>query len=321
MPSTIAHILHLVEKYNYRKLPKKISESSQMMYLEALPEWLVLDGDPDHSLFTKKGTPIAEGYERVVIGDYGAYVEVRKDKMHRASICVKKGEEYRYKDPHYAQSVKYYHYTTKDDSDVKIYFQQRVVTYADYKPDFFYISVYEVCSGQLLARELQDELRKRHKLSRNKSTGSGKAIGGKLYLTKECSSVCKRIDAAHAYLPDNFDYQVLRVDEKGGEYSFVASPDWNESNEPIVGESYTVKLLDEDLLEVKHRKANTNKKQIYHHKWLFSGGHSIEEIDAMRRSLSWLAIDRERSHSSKIGYADYWDAWLKLNRLEPRRLV
>ena len=36
-----------------------------------------------------------------------------------------KGQEYRYRGPNFVNSVKYFWYTAKDSSDVKIYFQQK----------------------------------------------------------------------------------------------------------------------------------------------------------------------------------------------------
>lgn len=142
--STQKHIECLVEKYKYRKLPVKLSESSHMMYLETIPDWVRLEGDPAIHLFSSEGTLLSVGYKRVVVGDYGAYIEIEKSSMNRPKVCVAKGQEYRYRDPNYSSSVKYYHYTLKDSSNIKIYFQQKTVSYADYKPDHFYVSVFDV---------------------------------------------------------------------------------------------------------------------------------------------------------------------------------
>ncbi len=130
----------LAEKYNYRKLPKSVSNSAQNAYLSTLPSWCCLHGNPDERLYTHSGTLVAYGYKRIVIGDYGAFIEMTREQMVRESICAKKGEEYRYKDPKFRTSVKYFWYTSKDQSDIKIYHQQQQVNYADYKVGRFYIS-------------------------------------------------------------------------------------------------------------------------------------------------------------------------------------
>ncbi|ELP5899902.1 hypothetical protein QTV49_001819 [Vibrio vulnificus] len=138
------YINNLVEKYKYRKLPKALSDEARRIYHRSMPDWCSMDGNDEAVLSTKSGTIVAIGYIRVVVGDYGAYVEFRRSQAVRENICAKKGQEYRYRDPNFVNSVKYFWYTAKDSSDVKIYFQQKKVTYADYLPERFYISPFEL---------------------------------------------------------------------------------------------------------------------------------------------------------------------------------
>ncbi|UKA04996.1 hypothetical protein [Photobacterium damselae] len=137
-----AHIEFLVEKYKYHKLPKTLSERSRKLYLSTLPLWCNIDGDKT-TITTSNGMIITNGYERIVIGDFGAYIEFDRKQAVRENICGKKGQEYRYRDPNFINQVKYFWYTTKDNSDPKIYFQQKKVTYADYKIGKLYISPFE----------------------------------------------------------------------------------------------------------------------------------------------------------------------------------
>ncbi len=139
----VAYAEELAKKRKYSKLPKDLSMSSRMLYLESLPQEVKMEGDRV-GLYTKSGTKVATGYSRTVIGDYGGFLEISKQDMIRESLCCKDGEQYRFKDPKYKDSVKYYWYTAKDDSDIKIYFQQHGVSYADYQPGMFYISPYEL---------------------------------------------------------------------------------------------------------------------------------------------------------------------------------
>jgi len=62
----------------------------------------------------------------------------------RSNLKIKSGQEYRINDPKYSEHVKYWWLTPKDLSDMKVYYQKRIVSYADYKPEMFYVSPYEV---------------------------------------------------------------------------------------------------------------------------------------------------------------------------------
>mgnify|MGYP005664102487 CR=1 FL=1 len=138
------YIDHLVEEYNYKKLPDELSILSHGYYKAQLPDSLFIEGDQYFEIKTQLGTVIACGYKRIVIGDYGAYLEIEKDNCFKDKICCQLGQEYRYKDPQYKDKVKYYWYTCKDGSGIKIYFQQRTVEYADYRPGYIYISPHEI---------------------------------------------------------------------------------------------------------------------------------------------------------------------------------
>lgn len=96
------------------------------------------------SLETADGTVIANGYNRIVIGDYGAFVEFSRVQACMRRLKIKEGQMYRAKDPRYAEHVKYLWLTADDGSNVKVYDQKRPVEYADYMPGMLYVSVYEV---------------------------------------------------------------------------------------------------------------------------------------------------------------------------------
>ena len=114
-------------------------------YLAALPEWCVVAGEAEARLYTLDGTLLCKGYERIVIGDYGAFIEISPERISKNSLRCKPGQEYRISDERFASNVKYLWLTALDESDCKIYFQKKKVKYADYVPGMFYISPYEVC--------------------------------------------------------------------------------------------------------------------------------------------------------------------------------
>lgn len=135
----------LAARNNYAPIePNLFDGDVRQRYLEALPSWCALDGDPEASLYTLDDTLVSKGYTRIVIGDYGAYVEISPEQICEDALRYKPGQEYREKLPQFAKNVKYAWLTAKDNSDCKIYRQKRTVAYADYVPGMYYISVYEV---------------------------------------------------------------------------------------------------------------------------------------------------------------------------------
>jgi hypothetical protein len=135
---------NLVELYHYKKLPTDIREEAHKFYKELVDKsGLKMEGD-SVKLYSKEKTLLFSSYDRIVIGDYGAYIECSRDSINKPCIKCKKGQEYRFQNPYFKDKVKYFWYTAKDSSDCKIYFQQKKVSYADYKPFKFYISIEEI---------------------------------------------------------------------------------------------------------------------------------------------------------------------------------
>ena len=91
---------------------------------------------------------IANKFDRIVLGQYGAFIEIDDADMVKKNIKMKPGQEYRVKDPKYSNHVKYQWFTTRDKTNCKLYFQQKGVTYADYQAGKWYISPYEVLTKE-----------------------------------------------------------------------------------------------------------------------------------------------------------------------------
>lgn len=91
--------------------------------------------------YTKSGLHIATGYDRLVIGKRGPYVEFEKIIIENAHIP--KIQLFRLNNP----VVYYDEYRTNDISNVKIYLQKKNVRYADYKIGKWYISPYDLEYG------------------------------------------------------------------------------------------------------------------------------------------------------------------------------
>jgi len=89
---------------------------------------------------TKDGTLVAKGYERIVIGGRGPYVEFHPGQIVPSGLRLAPGQEWR-KGPgrHY-----YAEHRSKDEANVKFYEQIRTVDYADYRPGYWYASPFEL---------------------------------------------------------------------------------------------------------------------------------------------------------------------------------
>jgi len=85
---------------------------------------------------------IASGYERIVIGDYGAYFEISPDQIEFDNIYIKQNQSWRLNSEKF-KSVKYYWYEVAENS-AKIYYQIGLVKYADYRIGYYYVSPDEV---------------------------------------------------------------------------------------------------------------------------------------------------------------------------------
>jgi hypothetical protein len=136
----------LANKYWYQPLPLELSKKYRKFFSENIPEYLNCNGEY-RTLYTTKGTVICNSYDRIVVGDYGAFVEFKEDEANKQAFQIQLGQEYRLYDKCY--NVKYIWYTIFDDSEVKIYYQKRKVPYADYKRKMFYVSVHEVLAEKM----------------------------------------------------------------------------------------------------------------------------------------------------------------------------
>ena len=137
------------KEYNYRPIGFNLFLGDvRQKYIDQMPSWCKISGDPNRGLVSHEGMPIATGYDRIVVGDYGAFIEIDPSHMLMDNICVQHGQEYRINDERFRDHVKYFWYTATDRSNIKLYFQQKTVTYADYVPGMWYVSVYEVLPSE-----------------------------------------------------------------------------------------------------------------------------------------------------------------------------
>jgi len=113
-----------------------------------------LEGSETLRFFSKSGTHVATGYERIVIGGRGPYIEFRDDQIVEDSFLIPEDQKYRIKDGR----VYYIEARTKDESYVKLYIQKKTVAYADYRVGMLYISPFDLKTSEI--DELVEPLQK-----------------------------------------------------------------------------------------------------------------------------------------------------------------
>ena len=141
-------------------------------------------------------------------------------------------------------------------------------------------------------------------IKRSPKYGVGKQVGNTIYLhnSVEDRLPTEILVSAKDKLPNDFNYTIVKYDESNGNVTFIQSPDWDTSDEPIVGDAILIRGDGTERF-IPQKKS----PQIYHHKWLFVNdsysGFNTEE--SKNRSISWLKVPN--IEFNKIGYKTYWD--------------
>ncbi|QDT51701.1 hypothetical protein Pan258_57930 [Symmachiella dynata] len=138
---------------------------------------------------------------------------------------------------------------------------------------------------------------------RSKRYGVGKEIGGNVYVHRFYESVLGEcLKEARGFLPNDFEYTVIKLNLMTKAVTFISSPDFDSADEPIVSRFIVVRA-DGTTLDRKQLA----DPYIYHHKWLMVKdcytGFDVER--SKRRSLLWLALNDV--DKSKIGRKSHWD--------------
>ena len=140
-------------------------------------------------------------------------------------------------------------------------------------------------------------------LLRSRKYGIGKEIGGNIYVYKTYDYVLPQEELynAKSFLPEGFQYTVVKYNPTTKVFSFILSEDFNTNPEPSIDGGITI---------TSDGKVNSFPAAgwIYHHKWMWVAddytGFDVEQ--SKLRSLEWASlpnIDRTR-----IGQKKYWDA-------------
>jgi len=90
--------------------------------------------------YSHSGLILAKGYKRIVYGNRGPYIEFEDKYIKFDNIYIPNNANWRLN----SNKSFYIEYRSKCESFVKIYFQKKLVSYANYKIGKYYISPYEL---------------------------------------------------------------------------------------------------------------------------------------------------------------------------------
>lgn len=111
------YVNYLIEIYNYKKLLDKLSEYYWSLYLNLLNNNFKITGSNTDKLFSTNGILLSTGYKRIVISDYGAYIEFDRLQASVNNFIIDKSQKYRLSD-RFINNIKYLWMTTDRKSVV-----------------------------------------------------------------------------------------------------------------------------------------------------------------------------------------------------------
>lgn len=126
-----------VRKYRFRPLPLRV----RTFYLDKYRN--ALNGFDSTKPACIKGKRLCSEWDRVVIGDYGAYLEFRPETA-LVEFTITKGQEWRIDQEYIAKRGLNIKYVWLEYAGVKVYYQLGTVQYADYLVDRYYVSVLDL---------------------------------------------------------------------------------------------------------------------------------------------------------------------------------
>lgn len=145
---------------------------------------------------------------------------------------------------------------------------------------------------------------------RNPALGVGKVMGDEIYMHKQYAQsldpdIYNKALEVLKQNTVNFEFDIIKFNKKTSRISFISSPDFNVSDEPVVGDIVSVDVGDGAVSFTKKKK----DPQIYHHKWMFVkddyAGFDVKQ--SMLRSIQWKSIvGQNKDISSRIGYQSFW---------------
>lgn len=174
-----------------------------------------------------------------------------------------------------------------------------------------------------------DEKLKKLNIQKDKRYNLGKRVGDHVWFEKRyvldimTKSDLKELDDILNSSLENKEIEhikkskIIRYSPKDKTVAYIKSDDFDEKEEPTVGDSLLINLKDKTIKTTPQNK----NPLIYHHKWLMVkddyDGFNIKK--SKERSILWKSkLGTNKELSSKIGRKNFWDKWLEQNGLLER---
>lgn len=140
-------IQDMIKKYHYRPIPATVQTGSvKSYYRDRLPAWAKIKISRKYPLKTKQGDKLCEAYEKIVVGDYGAYVEISASHLLIDQFIYI--DEQDISENIDTRQKSYMTFVLNTDPDFKILFQVKSVAYGNFIPGRFYVNPYTVISDR-----------------------------------------------------------------------------------------------------------------------------------------------------------------------------
>lgn len=139
---------------------------------------------------------------------------------------------------------------------------------------------------------------------RSREFGIGKEMVGSVYLHRDYEDrLGQCVVLAKRHIVADFDYTVVKFNRKTRSVSFIESPDFDTSPEPIVGDLWTIAA--DGSAKLRRRLADP---YIYHHKWLMVAEDytGFDVAQSRDRSCCWMSIDGV--DTTRIGRLRFWSS-------------
>ena len=151
----------------------------------------------------------------------------------------------------------------------------------------------------------------------NEKEKVGKKIGYCFYVHKNYAHKViptQILGDARKYLPDDFEYTIVKYHKKTNTITFLYCPDWDTVHEPEIYDTFIVKR------EGWCRRGTCDGKSLYHHRWMFVGEdyEGFDREESIKRSEKIREIIKKEGphYSSKIGRRAFWKKFLKKHKME-----
>lgn len=141
-PNSPQELLDIIERLSQARKYSPLTPSLRKGFHAWYRSMLNGFNNEPHRRATIKGDLVCQDYSRVVIGDYGAYLEFTPEQL-LVALQVPSDQRWRLDKAYLAAKNLHIKYEWYEFLGAKVYFQCSTVSYADYKVGHYYINVLE----------------------------------------------------------------------------------------------------------------------------------------------------------------------------------